>query len=190
MSGFSGNSDGLRGAGVCAGDQPAGWVGAGGVDGARAPVCRFDGQSAEKQPSGAKSLSANCSAALQSGCRAGLQTCTHRLWRLGSRQYSRSGDRRYKFRNLRISFKARADFIGFYVRAEALACQPRPTRSPETQVPPSTSLSRKIARGRIFIPLGEPKVHRSLRAGFRLRCASLRMTARMGHGGLCAGWKR
>src|ERR1035438_10264533 len=45
-----------------------------------------------------QSLSVNCefcSAALQSGCRAGLQTCTHRLWRLGSRQYSRSGDRRY-----------------------------------------------------------------------------------------------
>jgi len=29
----------------------------------------------------------------------GLQTCTYRSWRLGSRQYSRSGDRRY---NLRI----------------------------------------------------------------------------------------
>ena len=41
-------------------------------------------------------------AALQSSCRAGLQTRTHPIWRLGSRQYSRSGDRRY---NLRISFK-------------------------------------------------------------------------------------
>jgi MFS family permease len=49
-----------------------------------------------------KSLSVNCSAALQSSCRAGLQTRTHSIWRLGSRQYSRSGDRRY---NLRISLK-------------------------------------------------------------------------------------
>jgi MFS family permease len=43
-----------------------------------------------------------CSAALQSSCRAGLQTRTHPIWRLGSRQYSRPADRRY---NLRISSK-------------------------------------------------------------------------------------
>ena len=59
-----------------------------------------------------KSLSVNsgfCSANLQSSCRAGLQTRTHPIWRLGSRQYSRSGDRLY---NLRISSKSINPIIG------------------------------------------------------------------------------
>jgi hypothetical protein len=54
-----------------------------------------------ERTSGAKSPSARsefCSATLKSGCRAGLQTRTNRIWRLGSRQYSRSRDRRYYLR--------------------------------------------------------------------------------------------
>jgi hypothetical protein len=56
------------------------------------------------------------SAALQSGCRAGLQTCTPRPWQLGSRQYSRSGDRRYNLRvgsqSCRKRHKIRAGLVG------------------------------------------------------------------------------
>jgi hypothetical protein len=50
------------------------------------PVVEFE--TAGEHPSADKNLSVNCgfcSAAPQSGCRKGLQTYTHRLWRLGSR---------------------------------------------------------------------------------------------------------
>jgi hypothetical protein len=43
---------------------------------------------------GLSAISDFCSAALQSGCLAGLQARTNRIWRLASRPYSRSGDRR------------------------------------------------------------------------------------------------
>ena len=74
----------------------------------------------------AKSLSGSgefCSAALKSGCRTGLQTRTNRIWRLGSRQYGRSRDRRYY---LRMGSKAQS-FADSHVQAGALALRAKTT---------------------------------------------------------------
>jgi hypothetical protein len=53
--------------------------------------------------SGAKSLSANCSAGFQTDCTGGFQAARDGVCRSGDLHDSRSGERRYKFRNLRIS---------------------------------------------------------------------------------------